>query len=87
MMDKSWKLGEDLFTSDPLLDGFSFDDLILALHCNFPKVGITASALRKTLLEDILAARLTDMHFLVQNNMDEILERARNYGVYEEEDV
>ena len=34
MPEREWKLGEDLVTSDSLLDGLTFDDLILAVHCN-----------------------------------------------------
>ena len=31
-MEREWKLGEDLSTCDNLLDGVTFDDLILAVH-------------------------------------------------------
>ena len=33
-MERSWTLGDDLITSDNLLDGVTFDDLILAVHCS-----------------------------------------------------
>ena len=33
-MERRWTLGDDLITSDNLLDGVTFDDLILAVHCS-----------------------------------------------------
>ena len=32
MSEREWKLGKDLVTSDNLLDGLTFDDLILAVR-------------------------------------------------------
>ena len=31
-MERDWKLGKDLYPEDNLLDGITFDDLILAVH-------------------------------------------------------
>ena len=31
---KRWKLGDDVSADDNILDGFTFRDLILAVHCN-----------------------------------------------------
>ena len=31
---KRWKLGDDVSAEDNILDGFTFKDLILAVHCN-----------------------------------------------------
>ena len=50
-MERAWKLGEDLSREDSLLDGMSFDELILTVHCNCEK--ITPSAVRKE-LKDII---------------------------------
>ena len=33
-MEPKWRLGEDMVTSDNILDSVTFDDLILAVHCN-----------------------------------------------------
>lgn len=33
-METKWKLGDDLISSDSLLDGITFDDVILAVHHN-----------------------------------------------------
>ena len=33
-MDQNWKLGDDMVVSDNLLDGITFEDLILTVHCN-----------------------------------------------------
>jgi hypothetical protein len=75
MTDRKWKLGEDLSTCDNLLDGMTFDDLILAVHCNCRD--ITPAAVRKELME-IFASRKQDMIYLLEMNMDEIMAEARN---------
>ena len=72
--DRKWKLGEDLSTCDNLLDGMTFDDLILAVHCNCRD--ITPAAVRKELME-IFASRKQDMIYLLEMNMDEIMAEAR----------
>lgn len=74
MPDRKWKLGEDLSTCDNLLDGMTFDDLILAVHCNCQD--ITPNAVRKELME-IFASRKQDMIYLLEMNMDEIMAEAR----------
>lgn len=74
MPDRKWKLGEDLSTCDNLLDGMTFDDLILAVHCNCRD--ITPNAVRKELME-ILSSRKQDMIYLLEMNMDEIMAEAR----------
>lgn len=74
MPDRKWKLGEDLSTCDNLLDGITFDDLILAVHCNCRD--ITPAAVRKELME-IFASRKQDMIYLLEMNMDEIMAEAR----------
>ena len=48
-MEREWKLGVDLSTQDGLLDGLTFDDLILAVHCNCRTV--TPAGVRKQLRE------------------------------------
>ena len=74
MSEREWKLGKDLVTSDNLLDGLTFDDLILAVHCNFRV--ITPAAVRSE-LKEILESRKQDMMFLLEKNMDAIMAEAR----------
>ncbi len=74
MSDKAWKLGEDLVTSDNLLDGLTFDELILTVHHNCRI--ITPEAVRAE-LEEILAGRKQDMMFLLEQNMNTIIAEAR----------
>lgn len=69
-MEREWKLGVDLSTQDGLLDGLTFDDLILAVRCNCRTV--TPAGVRKQLRE-ILEGRLQDMNFLLENNMEAIM--------------
>lgn len=72
-MEREWKLGADLFSEDSLLDGLTFDDLILAVHCNCRTV--TPAGVRKQ-LQEMLAGRLQDMNYLLENNMDGIMAAA-----------
>lgn len=72
-MEPKWKLGEDLSTEDNLFDGVTFDDLILAVHCNCKK--ITPAAVTAT-AKEIIEGRMTDFVYLLDNNMDAIMEAA-----------
>lgn len=72
--EKKWKLGVDLDTYDNLLDGLTFDDLILAVHHNCRT--ITPEAVEKE-LDEMLASRMQDMRFLLEKNMSAIMEEAR----------
>lgn len=73
--EKQWKLGEDLFPEDNMLDGFSFEDMIVLVKCNCEN--LTPENARKE-LEQMLASRLEDMYFLFDKNIDKILEIARS---------
>lgn len=73
-MERSWTLGDDLVTSDNLLDGVTFDDLILAVHCSSKEVN-RASVHAE--LREILATRKQDMMFLVEKNMGAIIRAAK----------
>ena len=73
-MEREWKLGDDLATCDNLLDGITFDELILAVHCNCR--AITPEAVRKE-LNSILADRKQDVWYLLENNMEAIIKEAR----------
>lgn len=70
-MDRAWKLGEDLIPSDNILDGFTFDDIILAVRCNFRTVD--RAAVLKTARE-YLEMRMEDYNFLLRNNLDQIVQ-------------
>lgn len=65
-----WKLGKDLLTSDTILDPVTYDDLILALKCNYAYIGETAV---RTQMKEILDQRLEDVKYLIENNIDEII--------------
>ena len=65
-----WKLGKDLLTSDTILDPVTFDDLILALKCNYAYIGETAV---RTQMKEILDQRLEDVKYLIENNIDKII--------------
>lgn len=73
MPTKEWRIGEDLTEDDNILDPISFNDVILAVHCNC-KV-ITEEAIKKE-LEEILEIRMEDMKYLLEKNLDIIAEKA-----------
>lgn len=73
-MERKWKLGDDLDQYDDLLYGITFDDLILAVHCNCRK--ITPEAVLREARE-ILDIRMQDYRFLLENNLDAIIEEAK----------
>ena len=70
-MDRAWKLGQDLIPSDNILEGFTFDDIILAVRCNCRTVD--RAAVLKTARE-IMEQRMIDYNYLLRNNLDEIVE-------------
>lgn len=72
--ERKWKLGDDVSKNDNLLDGITFDDIILAVHCNCKE--ITPEAVRKE-FKEFLEIRMTDTEFLLENNMDEIIAEAK----------
>ena len=74
MQDREWTLSKDLVTSDSLLDGLTFDDLILAVHCNCQTINRAAVQME---LNRILTTRRQDMMFLLEKNMDTIMAEAR----------
>lgn len=73
-MERKWKLGDDLDRYDDLLYGITFDDLILAVHCNCRK--ITPEAVLREARE-ILDIRMQDYRFQLENNLDAIIEEAK----------
>ena len=72
--ERKWKLGEDIDRHDNLLDGISFDELILTAHCNCRE--ITSEGVEKE-LDKILEIRLQDMKYHLQNNLQEIVQEAK----------
>lgn len=71
----SWKLGKDMIPSDTILDPVTFDDLILALKCNFEHINEQAVTYQ---IGEILQQRLEDVKYLIENNIDEIIALATN---------
>lgn len=79
-MERQWKLGEDVSEHDNLLDGITFNQLIVSLHSGSERV--TPAEVRKV-VKDMLEIQLEDMWFLVDKNMDEIIKRAMKGRVVE----
>ena len=80
MEERKWELGDDLAESDNLV---TFENLILAVHCNCPV--IDEKAVKET-MKEIMEERLADMRFLLEKNMDAIIKAAkRGRGGYEDQ--
>lgn len=73
-----WKLGKDMIPSDTILDPVTFDDLILALKCNFKTINEQSVTYQ---ISEILQQRLEDVKYLVENNMEEIIALARGESI------
>lgn len=73
-MDREWRLGVDLSACDNLLDGITFDDLILAVHCNCRDINRMAVHQQ---LSEILVQRRQDMVHLLEQNIETIMAEAR----------
>ena len=75
-MDREWKLGDDMIPSDNILDGFTFDDVILAVRCNCSTID------RKAVLQtarEILEGRMEDYKYILMNNLDEIIAEVKKH--------
>lgn len=72
MSERKWKLGDDCFPEDAVLDPVTFNDIILAV-CNCPEK--TKEAVLITARE-ILSQQEEDFWFLVKNNIQEIIDTA-----------
>ena len=71
-MERNWRLGDDFSTYDSLLDGLTLADLILAQH----HTSVVNHNTARQCLQEILESRLTDMWFIFENNIDEIIAEA-----------
>lgn len=69
-MERQWKLGEDLFLSDCILDPITFDEIAMTVRCNCREVN--EWTVRSTTRE-ILSARLDDFYELLERNVGEII--------------
>lgn len=72
-MDTQWTLGEDIHPNDNIFDPITFEQIILALHCNEKE--INHKAVMKVARE-ILNSRLQDFYFLLGRNEEEIIAEA-----------
>ena len=81
MEEKNWKLGDDMFIEDNMLDAITFDELIMKVRCNCRNINV--ESVRKTAME-IFDARREDFIFLLYNNMNEIIKEVKKQKGMEE---
>lgn len=73
MSERKWKLGDDCYSEDAILDPVTFNDIITAVHCSCREKN--KDAVIKTARE-ILKMREEDFWFMVNNNIQEIIDAA-----------
>ena len=73
MIEKQWKLNEDMHKSDCIFDPITFEDIILAVHCNERVLDENAI---KRVAREILENRMIDFEYLLENNINEIIAEA-----------
>lgn len=64
-----------IWSSDSCLDGFTFDQLIFALRCNFGKK-TTEKDVWKT-FNEILETQIEDAKFLLEHSMQNVIKAAK----------
>lgn len=70
-----YKLGKDLFPEDNVIEPITFDQLILALHCNYAHPTVENLYYEFNTLHEIY---MEDAMFLLEKNADKILELAKS---------
>jgi hypothetical protein len=73
MSERQWKLNEDMHKSDCIFDPITFEDIILAAHCN--ERVLDENAIRRV-AKEILENRLIDFKYILENNINEIIAEA-----------
>ena len=73
-MEKQWKLNEDMHKGDCIFDPITFEDIILAAHCNERVLDENAI---KRVAREILENRMIDFEYLIENNIYEIIAEAK----------
>ncbi len=73
MTERKWKLNEDIHKSDCIFDPITFEDIILAAHCNERVLDENAI---KRVAREILENRMIDFEYLLENNINEIIAEA-----------
>lgn len=74
-MERAWKLGEDLYLEDAILDSISFEDIVIMLRCNEPVIDKAAA---KRCFKEMLEMRMDDAEYLLENNIEKIIRVAKN---------
>ena len=73
MIERQWKLNEDMHQSDCIFDPITFEDIILAAHCNERMLDENAI---KRVAREILENRMIDFEYILENNIYEIIAEA-----------
>jgi hypothetical protein len=76
MLERNWKLNDDLLIHDNLFDGITFDDIITMLICNEKAIDKTTV---KKCFNELLESRLEDARDLLDINIEEIAKEARKH--------
>jgi hypothetical protein len=70
MIEKQYKLGEDMHINDAIFPEITFDEIITTLHCN--EQVIDRKAIQRVISE-IMDIRTQDFDYILNNNIAEII--------------
>ena len=73
MIERQWKLGDDMHPKDNIFDPITLEDIILAAHCNERVLDENAI---KRVAKEILENRMIDFEYILENNINEIIAEA-----------
>ena len=73
MIERQWKLGEDMHPNDYIFDPITLKDIILAAHCN--ERVLDENAIRRV-AKEIIENRMIDFEYILENNINEIIAEA-----------
>ena len=73
MIERQWKLGEDMHITDNILDPITFEDIILALHHNEQVIDRRAI---QNVINEMMDIRMQDFDHIINNNINEIIAEA-----------
>ena len=74
MIERKWKLGEDIHPNDCIFDPITFEEIITALHCGSRVIDYKAV---NYVAVEIFKSRWQDFMYLLENNTDEIIAEAK----------
>lgn len=74
MIERKWKLNEDMHQQDCILDPVTFQQVIDAVHCNERVIDENAVW---GVIREMMDSHMQDFEYLIENNINEIIAEAK----------